>query len=60
MQLTIYTKGCLLLVLYVGEPADLHTEVGKPVLGPKLPLFVVNLPQYLPNLDAALSITWVL
>jgi hypothetical protein len=48
MGFTIYTKVNILLVLHVDDQVDdqvdVHAKVGKPVLRPKLPCFVVNTP----------------
>ena len=37
MRCTIYTKENLLWVLCVGDPAEVHTKMENPVLGPKWP-----------------------
>ena len=42
MGITIYTKGNLLLVLYVDDPAVVHTKVEKAVLGPKWPILLLT------------------
>ena len=43
MGFTINTKGNLLLMMYVDDPAHVDTKLEKPVLMPKWTFFVVCL-----------------
>ena len=58
---TMYTKGNLLLVLWVDDPAKVRTHVENPVLGPKWPILcLMRAALQLYNIQRNLSIMWTL
>ena len=55
MELTIYTKGNLHLVLCLDDPAGMHSKVEKPVSGPNS-YFCGYCTLHLPNPKSVLNI----